>query len=95
MLRILDVGLHVGHAVGHASQSGARTSSPGAKNLGISDRYGIAEGKPANCIVLDCSTDKEAVQCQPDVLCSVHNGKTVFTRKPAAYTTTMDGFAAS
>jgi len=32
---------------------------------------------------------------QPDVLCSVHNGKTVFTRKPAAYMTTMDGFAAS
>jgi hypothetical protein len=29
------------------------------------------------------------------VLCSVHNGKTVFTRKPAAYMTTMDGFAAS
>jgi len=25
----------------------------------------------------------------------VHNGKTVFTRKPAAYMTTMDGFAAS
>ena len=65
------------------------------RNLGISDRYGIEEGKPANCIVLDCSTDKEAVQYQADVLCSVHNGKTVFTRKPATYMTTMDGFAAS
>ena len=97
MLRILDVGLHVGHMLSdtHLSQALEFITSNGAKNLGISDRYGIEEGKPANCIVLDCSTDKEAVQCQADVLCSVHNGKTVFTRKPAAYMTTMDGFAAS
>jgi cytosine/adenosine deaminase-related metal-dependent hydrolase len=97
MLRILDVGLHVGHMLSatHLSQALEFITSNGAKNLGIADRYGIAEGKPANCIVLDCSTDKEAVQRQPDVLCSVHNGKTVFTRKPAAYMTTMDGFAAS
>ena len=97
MLRILDVGLHVGHMLAdtHLSQALEFITGNGAKNLGISDRYGIAEGKPANCIVLDCSTDKEAVQCQADVLCSVHNGKTVFTRKPAAYMTTMHGFAAS
>ena len=97
MLRILDVGLHVGHMLSdtHLSRALDFITSNGAKNLGISDRYGIVEGKPANCIVLDCSTDKEAISCQPDVLCSVHNGKTVFTRKPAAYMTTMDGFAAS
>ena len=49
--------------------------------------------KSANCIVLDCATDLEAVARQPDVLCSVRNGRTVFTRKPAAYMTRMDGFA--
>jgi cytosine/adenosine deaminase-related metal-dependent hydrolase len=97
MLRILDVGLHVGHMLSDADLSHALQfiTSHGAKNLGISDRYGIAEGKPANCIVLDCSTDKDAVQYRADVLCSVHNGKTVFTRKPAAYMTMMDGFATS
>jgi cytosine/creatinine deaminase len=64
-LRILDVGLHVGHMLSdtHLSQALEFITSNGAKNLGISDRYGIEEGKPANCIVLDCSTDKEAVQC--------------------------------
>lgn len=97
MLRILDVGLHVGHMLSDAHLGRALDfiTSCGAKNLGISDRYGIEQGKPANCIVLDCSTDKEAVQRQPDVLCSVHDGRTVFTRKPAAYMTTMDGFADS
>ena len=94
MLRILDVGLHAGHMLSdrHLSRALEFITTNGAKNLGISDRYGIEEGKPANCIVLDCSTDKEAVQYQADVLCSVHNGRTVFTRKPATYTTTMPGF---
>lgn len=97
MLRILDAGLHVGHMLSdtHLHRALDFITSCGAKNLGISDRYGIEEGKPANCVVLDCATDLEAVQRQPDVLCSVHNGRTVFTRKPAAYITRMDGFADS
>jgi cytosine deaminase len=97
MLRILDVGLHVGHMLSgtHLTQALDFITSHGAKNLGISDRYGIDEGKPASCIVLDCSTDQEAVQHQPDVLCSVHNGRTAFTRKPAVYTEMMAGFAAT
>jgi cytosine/adenosine deaminase-related metal-dependent hydrolase len=65
----------------------------GAQNLGITDRYGIEEGKPADCIVLDCVNDQQAVQHQSAVLCSIHNGRTVFVRQPASYTTTMDGFA--
>ena len=96
MLRILDVGLHVGHLLSdqHLSRALEFITTNGARNLGISDRYGIEEGKPANCIVLDCTTDKEAVRYQADVLCSVHNGRMVFTREPATYTTTMPGFAA-
>jgi cytosine/adenosine deaminase-related metal-dependent hydrolase len=95
MLRILDAGLHVGHMLSgdHLSQALRFITSHGATNLGISHRYGIEEGKPANCIVLDCSTDHEAVQYQADVLCSVHNGNTIFTRNPASYVTTIDGFA--
>jgi hypothetical protein len=42
--------------------------------------------------VVDCSTDTEAVRYQPDVLCSMHNGRFVFIRKPATFTATMDGF---
>jgi cytosine/creatinine deaminase len=97
LLRILDVGLHVGHMLTEDRLARALDfiTSNGAKNLGISGRYGIEEGKPANCIVLDCSTDKEAVRYQADVLCSVHQGRTVFTRKPATYMATMDGFTES
>jgi cytosine/creatinine deaminase len=95
LLRILDAGLHVGHMLteGHLARALDFITGNGAKNLGIVDRYGIEEGKPANSIVVDCSTDEEAVRYQADVLCSVHNGGTVFTREPATYTAAMDGFA--
>ncbi len=95
LLRILDAGLHVGHLLteDHLSRALDFITVNGARNLGLGDRYGIEEGKPANCIVLDCSTDTEAVRHQADVLCSVHNGRTVFIRQPSHYTSTMDGFA--
>ena len=97
LLRILDAGLHVGHMLteGHLARALDFVTGNGATNLGIGDRYGIEQGKPGNCIVLDCTTDEDAVRHQADVLCSVHNGRTVFTRKPATYTAAMDGFAAS
>lgn len=96
MLRILDFGLHVGHMLSgqHLTQALDFITHHGARNLGITERYGIEEGKPANCIVLDCSNDQQAVQHQADVLCAIHNGRTVFTRQPATYTKTIDGFAA-
>lgn len=97
LLRILDAGLHVGHMLSdpHLARALDFITSHGARNLGIEDRYGIEEGKPAHCIVLDCATDREAVQHQAAVLCSVHHGKTVFTRRPESYETMMDGFAPS
>ncbi|MGV0836388.1 amidohydrolase family protein [Mycolicibacterium thermoresistibile] len=96
MLRILDIGLHVGHMLSgsHLADALRFITDNGARNLGLADRYGIEVGKPAHCIVLDCHSDLEAVRHQPDVLCNVHNGATVFTRQPASYTTTMPGFSA-
>ncbi len=95
LLRILDAGLHVGHMLTpeYLTRALDFITVNGARNLGITDRYGIAEGKPANCIVLDCESDQEAVQHQAAVLCSVHDGRVVFIREPARYTTVMDGFA--
>jgi cytosine/creatinine deaminase len=93
LLRILDAGLHVGHLLTaeHLGRALDFITINGARNLGIADRYGIQEGKPAHCIVLDCASDADAVRHQADVLCSVHGGRTVFTRRPAEYVTTMDG----
>ncbi len=97
LLRILEAGLHVGHMLTgqHLDQALDFITTHGARNLGIEDHYGIEEGKPAHCIVLDCTTDQEAVQHQAAVLCSVHHGRTVFTRRPESYETRMDGFASS
>lgn len=94
LLRILDVGLHVGHLLSpaHLDRALDFITVNGARNLGITERYGIAEGKPAHCILLDARTDREAVQHQGDVLLSVRHGRTVFARTPATYTTTMPGF---
>src|SRR6478735_6577082 len=77
LLRILDAGLHVGHMLteGHLARALDFVTGNGATNLGIGDRYGIEQGKPGNCIVLDCTTDEDAVRHQADVLCSVHNGR--------------------
>ena len=66
MLPILDVGLHVGHMLAdtHLSQALEFITRNGAKHLGISDRYGIEEGKPANCIVLESEVAKtQAATC--------------------------------
>nr|WP_272902342.1 amidohydrolase family protein [Brevibacterium daeguense] len=96
LLRILDFGLHVGHMLSaeHLDRALDFITVHGAKNLGITDRYGIEEGKPAHCIVLDCSSDQAAVQHQAAVLFSIHDGRTVFTRRPASYEHTSAGFAA-
>lgn len=50
MLRVLDVGLHVAHMLSgeHLAKALQFVTDHGAKNLGICDRYGIEEGKPAN-----------------------------------------------
>lgn len=96
MLRILDAGLHVGHMLApeHLTRALDFITVHGARNLGITDRYGIEVGKPASCLVLDCHDDVGAVQHQADVLCSVHEGRVVFRREPARYLEAMEGFAA-
>ncbi|APF40803.1 amidohydrolase family protein [Neomicrococcus aestuarii] len=84
MLRILDFGLHVGHMLNEQYLGNCLDliTVNGAKNMGISDRYGIAVGNPASAIILDAPTDKEALWHQSDVLLSLHNGSVVFEREP-------------
>ena len=45
----------------------------------LGDGYGIAEGRPANFIVLDATTPFEAVYERADVVRSVRAGCTLFT----------------
>src|SRR3982074_2577505 len=45
--------------------------------------YGIAPGNPADIIVLDTTSGKNAIAELPDVLMGFKNGRQVFERKPA------------
>ena len=83
-LRNLDTGLHVSHMLTPKYMSDCLdfvTYQP-ATNMGLQDRYGIQEGKPASLIVLDAEFDGEALRLLPRTLLSIHKGREVF-RQPA------------
>ncbi len=84
-LRVLEMGLHVGHMLGYKDISKCLDliSVNGAKNLCIQDKYGIDVGKPANFIILDGGDDYEILRFQKAVLLSVHNGRIITEKKPA------------
>ncbi|NJP40256.1 cytosine deaminase [Oscillospiraceae bacterium HV4-5-C5C] len=84
-LRVLDMGLHVGHLLGYQDISHALDfiSVNGARNLCLGDQYGIMEGRPADFILLDAKDDYEALRFLSPVLLSVHNGKILAQKQPA------------
>lgn len=83
LLRILDSGLHVSHMLtaSHLKNALSFITTNPAGNLGL-DNYDIAENSPANLLVLDASSEKEAVQRKASVLLSIHRGKKVLSREP-------------
>jgi cytosine deaminase len=86
LLRVLEFGLHVTQMTGfdEISDSLEFITSHGAKLLRIEDHYGIEEGKPANCIILNCTNDFDAVRNLSEVLYSIRNGKTIMKCEPAS-----------
>ena len=61
-----------------------------ARNLGLAEKYGVQVGRPAHCIVLDATSDREVVQRHPPVLLSLHGGKKIFERQPAVTSWAID-----
>jgi cytosine deaminase len=90
LLRVLDFGLHTTQMMGfdEIGDSLEFITSHGAKLLRIEDRYGIEEGKPANCIILNCTNDFDAVRNLSEVLYSIRNGKLIVKCEPASITMT-------
>lgn len=81
LLRIVDTGLHVSHMLIPEYMDNCLdfiTTNP-AKNLRL-ENYGIAEGNPANLIILDAYSEREALQQGAPVLYSMHRGKKVLSR---------------
>ena len=58
-----------------------------AKTLHIEDKYGIAEGKDANFIVLNAKNEFDAILERVGVNCSVRKGEFLFKREPEVITT--------
>ena len=93
MLRVLETGLQACHLLQppYLDQCLELITTNGAINLGRRD-YGIAVGNPADCLLLDASSGREAVQHQADVLCSIHHGVVVFRQEPRSYIEAIPAF---
>lgn len=88
LLRVLEAGAHVEHLMGYKDLQTILDliSENGARNLCLGDSYGIAEGRPANFIVLDGKDDYEVLRFHSTVLLSVHNGRVLTEKTPATAT---------
>lgn len=76
LLRTLDVGLHACHMLGMnwISRSLELIFDNGAAALDLED-YGIAEGKPARCVVLQGQSAYEVLLGQLPIIASVRDGR--------------------
>lgn len=62
----------------------------GAKTLNLSS-YGIKEGLPANCIILDAKDELEAIRLTSECLYVIRNGKVIATTEPASRIVELNG----
>lgn len=81
MMIILDYLLHLSQMMSFAELDDALRFATvnGATTMRLGDGYGIAEGRPANFIVLDADGPFDAVYRRADVIRSVRAGRTLFT----------------
>ena len=95
MLQVLHMGLHVCQIMGYAPimKSIDLITINSAKTLNISSAYGIAEGKPANLIVLPAVDGYDALRRQTPVRFSIRQGVLIAETKPSETTIQMDGKA--
>lgn len=84
LMRIVDTGLHVSHMLTPQHMDSCLdfiTTNP-SYNLGISESYGIEEGKDASLVLIDASTQQEVLRQGSAILYSMHKGREVFRKKP-------------
>lgn len=84
MLDAVNFLLHTGHLSGMDDLRNLfdMISINGAKTLNSTD-YGIREGNPADLIVLDASSDVEAIRLRSECLYVIRNGRIILETKPA------------
>ena len=84
ILRVLDAGLHICHMMGFEDLQRCLdlVTDNSARTLNLGEGYGIAEGRPANLVILDADSDYEAVRRQAKARVSIRGGKVLMTRVP-------------
>ncbi|MGM9922727.1 MAG: amidohydrolase family protein, partial [Bacillus sp. (in: firmicutes)] len=83
MLQVLHMGLHVSQLMGYSDIANSLrfVTDNSAKALQLKN-YGIAEGNPANFVVLNAEDGYHALRLQAEILYSVRNGKVIAETKP-------------
>ena len=84
LINILDEGIHICQMMPFEEIKNALDLSTvnGAKTLHIQDKYGIAEDKDANFIVLNAKDEFDAILERGGVNCSFRKGEFLFKREP-------------
>ena len=85
MLQVLHVGLHVYQIMGYEQimNSLDLITTNSAKALNLFSSYGIANGKPANLIVLAVEDGYDALRRQVPVRFSIRKGEIIAETKPS------------
>lgn len=88
MMDVVHMGLHVCQMMGYEEIMKAYLliTHNAARTLQLGDKYGIAEGRPANFIILDAKNFYEALNERAAVLCSYRAGKLVASAVPSEHT---------
>lgn len=83
LMNVLDQGIHISQMMSFEEIDSCLDliTVNGAKTLNITDSYGIEAGRAANFIVVDASSEFEAVCERADVLASIRNGEYLFKRR--------------
>jgi cytosine/creatinine deaminase len=85
MLQVLHMGLHVCHLTGYEEicDSLKLISTHSARALNLGEEYGIELGRPANAVLLNATSEYDAVRRQVVVLQSIRQGKLIARTVPS------------
>jgi len=85
MIMAANLLAHLAHMNGHTQISTlmGMITERSAKTMGIKETYGLAEGKPADIVILDASSDAEAVRLMSECLYVIRKGKVLCKTTPA------------
>ncbi len=87
LMYVLDAGIHIGHLTSPEYYNHALDliTINGAKTMHLGDGYLLKKGNKANFIVLDSTSEFEAIRNRVSVIMSVRDGKTIFQKCPITF----------